>query len=225
MDLIICLRELDTLAPAIIHQTRVAIRTIQSYLETFDDVLTHKYVREFHDWLRELHKSLTQIRNLDVFSELISTNKVTLVNREFVIEEITRQRAFEVSIIKPKLTPELVMGYVHAIEIFQSSLPIRNQVSSMKTRAQNRLLVSELDKHWKIFQSNYKKSRIRPSPRRRHKLRISAKNVRYVYELSRRMQMPEHPKRLARVIELQDTLGVKNDVYTFYKWLRTIAPD
>lgn len=222
-ELIICLRNLDTFAPEVVHQTRVAIRTLQSYLEAFDTILKQKHVHEFHIWLRKLHKSLNQIRNLDVYRELISTDKVVLVNREFVIAEMSRLRALEVSKITPILTPELVTGYVHTIEIFISTLPIRKKVSSMKSSAQHELLVTEIEKIWTSFKMSYKKSRVKASPRSRHQLRISAKNIRYIYELCHLMEMSEHPERLRKVVELQDKLGLQNDLYNFHKWLRIIA--
>ena len=225
VELIICLRELHAFQPEEIHQTRVAIRTLQSYLYAFDDLLKSKHVRGFSTWLREIQQSLTLIRNLDVFSELISTDKVEVVNRQMVVEEITRQRALELSNLSPRLTPELVMEYVHTVEVFANNLPIKLKFLNMKSRAQYKSLIADVKEVWTTFQAIFESNQIKSTPRSRHQLRISAKNVRYIYELSQRMGLSEHPKRLLRVTELQDRLGTENDLYNFAKWLRINFPE
>ena len=218
--LIIGIRELDSLEYEKVHQTRVAIRTLQAYLETFDEFLNPRNAREFHAWLKDTHKSLTHIRNLDVFSELIRSAEVAVADKQLVNEFITEQRVEETAKLLPKLTPEVIMESVHRIEIFSSRLPLRNKILNKKIETQHKLLLSAVGNTWGSFTALRKKFMKNQTPKRMHRLRISAKNVRYVYELCNRMGLIEHPKRLREVIALQDQLGTNNDIYNFRQWLR-----
>jgi triphosphatase len=205
--------------PEGVHQMRVAVRRLRSALSALKDLLPAGERRWISGELRWLVGTLAAARNLDVFAtDLLQPAKAALAHKPGMDDlaaalESARRTAYD-RVEEAILSERHAAGMLRLSHWFEArgwrdegGRPGRKLAAPI-----GELAPSLLDRRWRQLRRSAKGFR-RQTSRRRHKLRIAAKNLRYTVELLESLfdatEVEGFVKRLKR---LQDDLGYANDV-------------
>jgi inorganic triphosphatase YgiF len=205
--------------PEGVHQMRVAVRRIRSAISAFKKLLPAADRRRVFRELAWLVDILGRARNLDVFgTELLQPARAAL-SHEAGIDDLAaaldseRKAAYE-RVERAILSERHAAGMLRLSHWFEArgwrDGPAER--SALLTSPIGELAPRVLDRRWREVRKRSKRFGRLTAPQR-HKLRISAKKLRYTMELLGSLfdqdDLQEFMKRLKR---LQDDLGYANDV-------------
>jgi inorganic triphosphatase YgiF len=205
--------------PEGVHQMRVAVRRLRSAIAALKDLLPAAERRWMAGELSWLVDGLAAARNLDAFaSDLLQPTKAALWHKpgmdELAAALESARRTAHGRVEETILSERHAAGMLRVLHWFEAR-GWRGDAETpavMLTAPIGELAPRLLDRRWRQLRRRAKGFR-RQNSRRRHKLRIAAKNLRYIVELLKSLfdsaEVEGFVKRLKR---LQDDLGYANDV-------------
>lgn len=208
--------------PEFIHQARVALRRLRSAIKLFSSVLPPEFVSTYGQTWRTLASALGEARNWDVFlEETLPPIQAVFPEhgdiRRLRTEARRRAKQARQSVIKllaVREYPRLMVEFTAAIYALKDTLPLpigdfaQQQLSRYARQAKK-----QAARH-RTF-----------SAEERHQLRIALKRLRYTLEfLTPLLRAKRLPAYLAALAQLQDELGLLNDLSTAQSLIDSSLP-
>lgn len=208
--------------PEFIHQARVALRRLRSAIKLFSSVLPPEFVSTYGQTWRTLASALGEARNWDVFlEETLPPIQAVFPEhgdiRRLRTEARRRAKQARQSVIKllaVREYPRLMVEFTAAIYALKDTLPLpigdfaQQQLSRYARQAKK-----QAARH-RTF-----------SAEERHQLRIALKRLRYTLEfLTPLLRAKRLPAYLAALAQLQDELGLLNDLSTAQSLINSSLP-
>lgn len=208
--------------PEFIHQARVALRRLRSAIKLFSPVLPPEFVSTYGQTWRTLASALGEARNWDVFlEETLPPIQAVFPEhgdiRRLRTEARRRAKQARQSVIKllaVREYPRLMVEFTAAIYALKDTLPLpigdfaQQQLSRYARQAKK-----QATRH-RTF-----------SAEERHQLRIALKRLRYTLEfLTPLLRAKRLPAYLAALAQLQDELGLLNDLSTAQSLINSSLP-
>jgi inorganic triphosphatase YgiF len=237
-----CLHQLLFNLPALrasnaegLHQARVALRRLRTAISLFSELLRDAQSTEIKTNLKWLTGEFGAARSLDVFVGRVVEPVVGRQHREDGFDELKahidddRTHAFERarSAIETVRFRALVLDVAAWIELGDWKAGTDDLKRALSNRSICRTATEQLEaRHRRIVKRGKHLGAL--SPRRRHKLRIAVKKLRYAIEFFAPL-FPAKKERLRRrafaaaLKELQDCLGDLNDIMAHERLSRELV--
>jgi CHAD domain-containing protein len=225
-----CLRQLIANVPAVLagdaeglHQARVALRRLRSAISLFSELLNDPQTKRVKRELKWLTSEFGPARELDVFLaktvgpwvEHDPEGPLQQFNTDL---ERLRERGFERAhaAVNTARFRNLLLDAAAWIEIGDWTRNERELLDTLRRRPISEAAYEQLDRRWKKILKRGKRIESL-DPRRLHKLRITAKKLRYASEFFKDVfpgkGTTRRRKRFVGCLkELQDALGDLNDI-------------
>lgn len=211
-----------------IHQTRVLIRTLRAYLDTFDPILRKSVTAGARIQLKSLDALLAPIRNVDVTLGLLMSDLTTLDSESAItqdlklhlIHRLIGQRNQHKTTLLNQFEGHLANQVSAELTQLQSSTSVRHKVLVSNVEDQRRLIIRCLEQEReKLTQLAH--STLRNSSRARlHEVRIQAKQVRYSYEAAHYLAIDQDDSTIILAGKLHRLLGKHQDLAMLEAWLK-----
>lgn len=201
-----------------VHQARVATRRLRSDLKTFGGFVDPLWVRHVRRDLKWLGEALGEVRDADVLGSTLSGMPAEL---ERVLAD---QRAAAGQRIAIVLDSQRYLRLLDRLHAASTRAPIAGGQAARRADDDARAhLPGLVQARWRALNHQVRKARRHPSPKRLHRVRIKAKDVRYASE-SAALVLGAPARRLAKAAaRLQTDLGEHHDVVVAERWLRDVA--
>jgi triphosphatase len=204
-------------SPEAVHQMRVAVRRLQLLISFHEDLLSRRERDALHREIQRTSKLLGTARDLDIALMTLDRNGES-TRFTAVIPEIHQERKAAYAGVRVMLNSQrfclFMIDLLALIELFPREVA---DSSSRRRLGERKLAVDAVQ----ILQSNWKKLRKFKrvsdlSERKRHRLRLRAKALRYASEFFSDLFVGSKRSRrrdgfIDAVTELQDELGELND--------------
>ena len=202
-----------------IHDCRIAIRTINSHLDTFSPFLRRKATNTVMQQLDWLNAKFATIRELDAMIALV----VKVENKQVKQSLITRlqgQRLHqEIKLQKMLDSPKLDL-VLKSLTNFALNAPVRRKFSELSAKKTQAKVTATISHTWVLLFECLDELPKRPNTKQLHRLRIAAKQCRYAYEAAAETNLLQSPHILAWTKQLQKDLGQVQDIKILCKWIK-----
>lgn len=207
-----------------LHDARVAVRRMRSYLRTFLPVLDAPWANELRVRLAWLNRHFAEARDLDVLVETIERRGAAFPAggadpAPAALERLLSEREARHDAVRAALHDERYGVLVHDL----ATAALHPRVSAGAHVPGRRGARRVLGAVWKRARKRVRKAGRRPTEADLHRIRIAAKHVRYAAECF----APLHGKRaaaLARHAErLQTVLGERHDAVMIAQRLQSFG--
>lgn len=233
---------LETLDVEAVHKMRVATRRLQASLDLLEREMS---VRKLKRRLRSWRRTLSLVRNYDVFLEMLEKETATRgrTRREqfqLVKEKLQEQRAQTAAEVRGFLeqididkigrrlgvtaTPEILAPGTGQLEA-PLEVTVKNGLNSIDEGNVAGYAADRLDQRLAEFQALVAQSQPTTDPADLHQLRIAAKRVRYLLEIVTHMGYGDASRALAWLRSLQDRIGDWHDLEALEEEIITIVSD
>ena len=218
----------DAKDSAALHDFRVVVRRLRSWLTLQAPLLGDSAPRKVQRWLRRLAKSTNPTRDDEVFSEWLTTERGKIATRhrgaaDWLVRRLALHRRRSAAALAKEIDRDLDRSFAvlderlpfydvpHHIEGGSRAVPFAAELAAM-TRTQSAALRRRL-------------SAIRGPEEVEavHRARIAGKRLRYLLEPIETL-VAEGPAAIAQLKTLQDLLGDHHDAYTWLQTLRAALP-
>src|SRR6266508_757502 len=210
-----------------LHDMRVATRRLRAALSIFSDVLPVRFarVREELGWVGD---ALGAVRDLDVQLEQLEAWVADAAEedagplgglRSLLENQRVEARVGMLGVLDSGRYARMVAGFEAALR----RGPLRKSTASRRPV----LGVAPdciLDRYRKLRKAG-RRVASSPSPDTYHRVRISAKGLRYALEFLSPLYPREIPPAVKRLVELQDLLGLHQDADVAVRRLRSLVSD
>ena len=207
-----------------LHQTRIAARRLRTALSLFSPMLADTQTQELKAQLRWLTGELNSARELDVFIagvvKPMAKNGGDRPELTALLKDLRKRRGQAYARVQSAINSfrfrDLMLNAAAWIEVGDWTKNADELASAMRKRPIVETAIDELERRRKKIHKRAKHLR-KLSPRRRHKLRIQAKKVRYAAEFfaslfSGKKEEKRRKAFIAALERLQDALGELNDI-------------
>jgi triphosphatase len=211
-----------------IHQMRVAVRRLRAILSAFAPLLPDRQRRWATDELRWFADILGEARNLDVFASALMQPARTALPAASEFERLAlaaedRRRAAHAGVIKAISSTH----YTEALLALMRWLDGGDWhlAGAVELRQPIEAIAPILLDRCRSLAVKRSKNFARQSPKKRHRLRIALKRLRYAAELLGGLYEASETRRfIQRLKRLQDDLGDANDVRVARDIVESLAP-
>ncbi len=203
-----------------IHQTRVATRRLRSDLKSFGSLLDPRWVAMTRAELKWVGGTLGEVRDADVLAEGLGLQRgaaedETPGSRSLRLE-LEAQRFQAIDDVVAMVSSERYLDLLDDLAAAATHPPYVGRGSGHKASKELKGIVKA---PVKALRKQARKAGKHPSNQQLHKIRIHAKQVRYVAEASKPVA-GERAARLAEAAEaLQSQLGQHHDAVVAEAWL------
>lgn len=179
-----------------LHDARVAVHRLRSYLRTFGPVLDESWATNLRQRLQRLNGCLSQARDLDVLSEMVEGRD------DAVPERVRAERAAKRAAARGELAHERSQTLLAELLIAAERPQLRPAAQRSAKRGVRALLAAV----WKDARRRVRRSGRSPGDGELHRIRIAAKHVRYAAEIyacldgKRAGALARHAQRLQTVL-------------------------
>ena len=198
-----------------IHAVRVAIRRLRSVIRDFAEIVEGFPLRDVRKDLARLADTLGEVRDTDVAIEALEKLRKKAGNPEIAktidgfIERYRDKRSKAFEKLRPRLSgpaiEKLAMRFEKALN---SALAQRSLFATSNFEgAKDEIISNRVDDFMKLADSLYDPNQIS----RLHRLRISAKHLRYAVELFASSAQAEKNEIAGEVAKMQSYLGTLHD--------------
>jgi CHAD domain-containing protein len=211
-----------------IHQMRVAVRRLRAVLSAFGPVLPAEPRRWASAALRWFADMLGEPRNLDVFADhLLRPARAALPTasefERLALAAERRRRSVQATVVKTVLSThytETVLALMRWFDGYEwclaDSAALQEPIAVLAP-----LLLDRCLRQTEKRAGNFAKQ----SAKKRHRLRIALKKLRYAAELFAGLYEPDAARQfIQRLKRLQDGLGDANDVRVARDIVASLAP-
>jgi inorganic triphosphatase YgiF len=216
--------------PEGVHQLRVGLRRTRAALALFQDLLPEEPARSFREELRWLAGELGPARDLDVFLaevlEPLAERFPDAPGLKHLRDAARELREHAYTRVRAALDDPRSATLALALGGWLTARAWRPDADDAQRAALDAPAASagaeRLERRWKKARKRGR-DLARRTAEERHRLRIELKKLRYASEFLGSLFPAEPVERtVARLSELQDTLGSLNDAATAERWLDAI---
>lgn len=210
-----------------IHQTRVSIRTLRAYLDTFGSLLCKSETRVFSKQLQWLNSILGPLRDADVTLGLLTKDLNQAASsghraeelKLHLMRELAEEREAQVATLPELLGGRTALSLTSALSDWLIALPMRGKVLALSSQNQQVLISQCLEQsRQKLYRLATQASR-RPSRARLHGVRIQAKKVQYSFATAQALGVVKDTETISLAGELHKLLGRYQDLSILATWL------
>lgn len=196
-----------------LHDARVAVRRLRSYLRTFRPVLDEGWASDLRQRLERLNGCLSEARDLDVLTEMVEGRGGA------VPERVRIERAAKRAAAREELAHERSQRLLAELAVAAEHPQLGPEARCPAKRGVRALLAGV----WKRARRRVRRYGRTPSEAELHRMRIGAKHVRYAAEVY--ASVSGKPARaLARhARRLQAVLGRRHDAVMADARLQTLC--
>ncbi|HXW34467.1 MAG TPA: CHAD domain-containing protein [Acidimicrobiales bacterium] len=200
--------------PESVHQARVALRRVRSYVRTFRPVLDAQWAMEIRSEAAWYAADLGGVRDLDVLGERVARDGGDLGDTGLLSELLQGERD---EALRRLTTSALSPRHDTLVEHLLSAAdpPLRRRASRPASKGCPPLLI----RAWRDFKEAGREAEHKPDDVRIHALRIRAKRLRYTADATSPALGPSVGKIASAAATLQDRLGVLHDAVVLQSWL------
>jgi CHAD domain-containing protein len=192
-----------------VHQARVASRRLREALPVLRASVHQQRLGRVRKQVRQMTRALGPVRELDVAlthldelagKEIVSARALTYVRQELAHERLERRRELLAAITPGKIDKlRARLGHVATgPETPRPTGAIEEAHHQVGRRARN--LIDTIQRAGAVY-----------LPDRLHKVRVSAKKLRYAMEVERELKRSKSTARIGQLKRLQDVLGSMHD--------------
>ena len=214
----------------VLHKMRIALRMFRSFIDFFKKEMPKKEFLKINKIIKDLIKPTSKARDFDVFSETyispaFSKNRDSDEFKQLYESTKKEEENLHKYVINYLSTPR----YKNNIEALSKWIMDKNwkPEKSVKKYSKNKALKKFIEKklikrHKKIMQS--KREALTYSRKELHKLRVDAKELRYIVE-TLGFCMKNRKQEIALLRNIQNVLGKINDTYVAEKIIHDLSPN
>jgi len=217
-----------------VHQSRVLLRTMRTYLDVFRPLLRKSPTLAIGDEMKWLDSLLAPLRNIDVTLEILTnaTNAVTahhdLIADQFKIRLINRlhdQRQVHFRTLYEQLQTRRLRELKVALLRLTDEVPIRKSIGSLTQLQQLNSAIHCLESSREELLVLAERASKNSSSNRLHKVRIQAKRVCYLQTAMQHQGLVSNGPTVKLATQLHKLLGKHQDIVICEVWLRTQETD
>jgi hypothetical protein len=217
-----------------VHQSRVLLRTMRTYLDTFGPLLRKSPTVSIGDGMKWLDSLLAPLRNIDVTLEILthSPNAVTAHNDvtadQFKIRLINRlhdERQVHVLTLHEQLQSNRMRELEVELLRLSHDLPVRKSIGLLTELQQLNSAIHCLESSQERLLVLAERASKNPSSNRLHKVRIQAKRVRYPQAVMQHQCLVSENTSVELATKLHKLLGKHQDIAVCEVWLRKQETD
>lgn len=202
-----------------IHDSRVAIRTINSHLETFSPFLRRKPTRELDAKLNWLNSKIANIRDIDVMIAMVEKVENEQVAQSLLTRLVSERLTQEIKLGKALESEKLDLT-LKTLTDFALRPPLRRKFLDLSAKKVKSKITAAVSHTWvELFESLGTLPK-RPKTKQLHRVRIAAKKCRYAYQAAGEAGLLQSPHIQAWTKNLQQKLGQIQDVKTLRRWVK-----
>lgn len=209
--------------PEALHDFRVAVRRLRSWLDAQSGVLGAGAPRRARKWLRRLARATNHSRDAEVFAAWLEEARPSLTARQrtglnWLLARVQDSRSAGVR----EATDEVARDFARTQELLEERLPVYHVVHHVDDGARLATFAGEMAalvrSHLAALLRRLDAVRTMADDAAAHRARIAGKRLRYLLEPIV-PHVPEGEETLARLKSLQDTLG---DFHDAHVWLALV---
>jgi len=203
----------------VIHNTRVAIRSINSHLKTFSPFLRRKPTGALLQQLLWLDSKISAIRDLDVMISMVTKVENDLVKQVLVTRLQSDRLAQEIKLQKMLESPKLDRC-LQNLTNYALRPPVRQKFLQLRAKKSEAKITAAISHTWVLLFESLGNLPKQPNTKQLHRVRIATKQCRYAYEAAAESGLLQSPHIQAWTKQLQQRLGQVQDVKTLRKWIK-----
>jgi CHAD domain-containing protein len=211
--------------PHDVHQARVATRRLRSDLNTFAPYLDPVWLHHTREELRWIGTTLGEVRDIDVLSRTISDSGATSLRiyegTAELVGLVSSGRAEPARELRKAMDSDRYADLLDRLHAAGETPPVNSRARAQTTAS--KVLPSLVDKRWRSVRRTIRKAGINPGDEELHRIRISAKRLRYAAEVSAPVIGKRARKTGAAAESLQNTLGELRDSEAAEAWLKDMV--
>ncbi|MCD4748861.1 MAG: CHAD domain-containing protein [Thermoanaerobaculales bacterium] len=217
---------LDDSDPEFLHDLRVTTRRTRSALDQLRSILPKKSTADFRRDFRWLGDLTGPLRDFDVWLEALRKEPYLSLKEPVIPLKnlICEHRASAMSQVKTALHSARFRSLLAQWRLYLDSPNTTEESPKNAARPIGPIASLRIHKAYERILKRHRRMGPEPTPSELHKLRISAKKLRYLLEFFAGLYPPE---RIQPIIEqlkrLQDILGAANDLQIQQSWLLKFA--
>ncbi|HKU81107.1 MAG TPA: CHAD domain-containing protein [Candidatus Tumulicola sp.] len=196
-----------------LHEARVAVRRLRSYLRTFEPVLEITWATSLRRRLERLNACLSEARDLDVLSEMVAGRDDTVPDR-VATERLAKRRA-----AREELGHERSQTLLRDLDLAAERPQVRPEAQLAARRGVRALLA----RVWKRARRRVRRCGRKPADAELHRIRIAAKHVRYAAEVYGDLGAKSARALARHARRLQTVLGRHHDAVVAAARLQTLC--
>lgn len=184
-----------------LHDARVSVRRLRSYLRTFEPVLDDAWATGLRRRLERLNRCLSEARDLDVVMEMVEGRD------DVVPERVRAERSAKRAAAREELAHERSRALLDELAAGAERPHLRPNASRPAKQSIRRLLA----RVWKRAQRRVRRCGRAPGDADLHRIRIAAKHVRYAAEIYSSLDGQRADALARHARRLQTALGRRHD--------------
>jgi CHAD domain-containing protein len=201
-----------------VHQARVATRRLRSNLKSFTALLDPVWTAHVRSDLKWYGGALGEIRDTDVLAEHFVDAPPAVRKR------LDHERLAGIRGLREVMASSRYLDLLDRLHAAAERLPLRTDAAEADRPAGD-ALSTLMARRWRAVRREVRRSGSHPSSAQLHRVRIKAKQLRYIAEAA--VPIVGRPaRRTAKAAErVQTVLGHHHDAVTEEDWLRTALVD
>jgi CHAD domain-containing protein len=164
-----------------IHESRVAIRTINAHLNTFAPFLRRKPTSALTAQLDRLNSKLGAIRNTDAMIAIVAQVDNYQVKQALLTRLQIQRLGQELELQKVLDSPRLDLALT-ALANYALRPPLRRKFLGLTAKKSKAKITAAISHTWVLLFENLDNLPKRPNTKQLHRARITVKQCRYAYE-------------------------------------------
>lgn len=202
-----------------IHDSRVAIRSINSHLKTFSPFLRRKPTSALLQQLLWLDAKISAIRDLDVMISMVTKVENDLVKQVLITRLQSDRLAQEINLEKTLELPKLNIC-LQNLTNYALLPPVRRKFLELRAKKSEAKITAAISHTWVLLFESLGNLPKQPNTKQLHRVRIVTKQCRYAYEAAAESGLLQSSHIQAWTKQLQQRLGQVQDVKTLRKWIK-----
>lgn len=202
-----------------LHQLRVSLRKIRSYLKVFGEVFSVKRAMGIMSSAYSFAVDLGCVRDIDIFIFYLENflEELKIEKRKDFIEYFSIQRDFNFDAAKRVIKTKKFQNFIERV----TNLVKKREKINLKARKNfKKEGEKSLENLKKIILKRVKKFKKTSSLNTLHKIRILFKRYRYIYEIVHKNEKKRDKKEMQLIEKIQDVLGFCQDMRMFENFVR-----
>ncbi|MEO6443865.1 MAG: CHAD domain-containing protein [Gemmatimonadaceae bacterium] len=210
--------------PEALHDFRVAVRRLRSWLRVQGSVLGRSAPKRAHKWLRRLAHATNASRDAEVFIAWLAREKATLTARQRVgAAWLTHRLQQQQQLASGKIAAQVARDFERARELLEERLPVYQLSLHVHEGARMATFAGEMASLVRgqsaLLRRRLDLLRTRHDDEAAHRARIAGKRLRYLLEPIE-SHVAEGKPTIARLKRLQDALG---DFHDTHVWIGVVS--
>jgi CHAD domain-containing protein len=197
--------------PEYLHQLRVSLRKMRTYLKVFGSVFGLKRSQSLSLSAFSFCVDLGSVRDLDVFINHLTAflDEIKVEDRKLILDYFNEKRAYDLEVTCRTIASRKFENFITRVENFAKKKNNLNEFARMNFAEKIKESLAILKKMIKDRVQKFKKTN---SPLTLHRIRILFKRYRYIYEIVEESKNKREKKKKESLLKIQDSLGFCQDM-------------